>query len=131
MYPLVSPCNRPQSPFIPLYLGPWSPCIPLYRTDSSPLVSDPGASTLGSRAVTDVCGVALAAARPQGRDHGDAGLLVELRLLHHDLAAVLAESVHLELDDDPPFLVQDLGELVFFHLVNVIVIGIEVIVGGN
>ena len=96
-----------------------------------PLVSDPGASTLGSRAVTDVCGVAVAAARPQGRDHGDAGLLVELLLLHHDLAAVLAECVHLELDDDPPFLFQDLGELILFHLVNVIVIGIEVIVGGN
>ena len=57
-------------------------------------------------------GVARPGARPQGRDHSD-GLLVtadltELRLLHHDLAAVLAEPVHLELDDDPPLLLPHL-----------------------
>ena len=57
-------------------------------------------------------GVSRPVARPQGRDHGD-GLLVtadltQLRLLHHDLAAVLAEPVHLELDDDPPLLLHNL-----------------------
>ena len=81
---------------------------------SCPLVSDPGSPTLGGGAVTDVEGVALArpVARPQARDHGYwllvAADLTELRLLHHDLAAVLAESVHLELDNDPPLLLRDL-----------------------
>ena len=76
------------------------------------LVSDPGAPTLRGGAVTDVEGVSRPSARPQGWDHGD-GLLVttditQLRLLHHDLAAVLAEPVHLELDDDPPLLLRHL-----------------------
>ena len=92
----------------PLVLCIFGPCS---------LVSDPGAPTLWSRAVTDVCGVSLGVTRAQGRDHGDAGLLItaditQLGLLHHDLAAVPAQSVHLELDDDPPLLVQHLGQLI-------------------
>ena len=80
-----------------------SPCI---------LVSDPGAPTLWGGAVTDVEGVTLTLTRPQARDHGYwllvAADLTELSLLHHDLAAVLAEFVHLELDNDPPLLLRDL-----------------------
>ena len=73
-------------------------------------------------------GVSRPVARPQGRDHGD-GLLVtadltQLRLLHHNLAAVLPKPVHLELDDDPPLLLRHLVLLLLRSgLTDVIVSG--------
>ena len=55
--------------------------------------------------------------------------LTQLRLLHHNLAAVLPKPVHLELDDDPPLL---LRHLVVDPLVPLLRSGlIDVIVSGD